>query len=162
MVVGTRRMLFFITSRTWVLMFTQDRIRGFGPMLQVLKTTPSVKGVVELKKKILPRQMMVWPVHLQVADRGGRAAGGGQERGGRVSLENLQPWVCISGWFDIWHYLVWEFLRQEISTGNIPKCVVSLGCPGNLLHLLDWVLFLPVTKKVLKDYCVSTLHAETH
>lgn len=70
-------------------------------MLQVLKTTPSVKGVVELKKKILPRQMMVWPVHLQVADGGGRAAGGGQERGGRVSLENLQPQVCISGQFGI-------------------------------------------------------------
>lgn len=38
-------------------------------MLQVLKTTPSVKGAVsraELKKKKLQRQMMVCPLDLQV------------------------------------------------------------------------------------------------
>lgn len=122
-------------------MLTETELEALGPCCKPLKTTPSAQGAVgrvELKKKILPRQMTVWCLDLQVANGGGNVT----EVVGRGVWE-FHVRICNHGsvcqvglMFDITH-LIWEFPRQEINIGNIPKCVVSLGCLSNLINLFD-------------------------
>lgn len=82
--------------------------------------------------------MTIWPLVIKVAYGGHNGNGGILGEEWKSPLDNLQPLALsqVGLVFDVIH-LVWEFLRQEINIGIIPKCVVAVGCLGKLLNLFD-------------------------